>query len=452
MLQRRKPKRMMPRRHKSYSISTYQHYQNYKWYLLIFLCIWFIFATYFLYTPSTLFTSQSISTHCSNIDNNHKIIDSICSFASYLNIDSWKHRQCYFKHPVEGHWLIGYLMTLWYKLTKNQHCPVINVHDFINDDNNQKNTDILHKQMENDDYNNGNNDQFTVLINTWERNECLIKSVEHYLKCDNIAQIRIIWSDPNHDIPSYLRSLKLKNNNNNKLIFDEYKDDLLTNRFKYNTEWITNGIFQTDDDIMFSCQLLSNTFKLWQLIPDYMIGFAPRQPDNEYTQKSNISPNNLDTNKQFYSWDHGFTQCKYSLLFTTLGGFMHKKYYKLYTEYDDINNHKNGWKIIKDSVNGNITAEDISMSLFYSFVSNNNKPPITVVVPESNMFIKDFLKCQEDKSIIMHTNSHQKRTNIYIDILKVLGYYDNNNKMELMMDNSLWVDVMPLNDEKCWAG
>ena len=87
-------------------------------------------------------------------------------------------------------------------------------------------------------------------------------------------------------------------------------------------------------------------------------------------------------------------------------------------------------EMIKDSVNGNITAEDISMSLFYSFISNNNKPPITVIVPESDMFIKDFLQCQEDKSIIMHTNSQQKRSNIYIDILKVLGYYDMDKQFE----------------------
>ena len=164
-----------------------------------------------------------------------------------------------------------------------------------------------------------NNDKFTILINNWQRDTCLIKLVGHYLSCHddvNIAQIRIIWSDPNNDIPKYLRDLQ-STLTPNKLIFDEYRDDKLTNRFKYNSEWMTNAIFQTDDDIIYSCDLLAATFKLWKLIPAYMIGFAPRQSQIEYTPQYINSFINIKP-KLFYPWDKSFDSCRYSLMFPTL--------------------------------------------------------------------------------------------------------------------------------------
>ena len=318
-------------------------------------------------------------------------------------------------------------MTAVYKLTKGQHCKTINIHDYLT-----QNTEIE----------NSEDDKFTILINTWQRDKCLIQSVNHYLQCDDVAQIRIIWSDPSNDIPEQLNEVKQSLNNKERLIFDLYKDNKLTNRFKYNEHWITNAIFQTDDDIMFSCELISNAYKLWQLLPDYMIGFAAREPYDEYKTKDLKS---MNMHNQFYFWDYAFTKCEYSMLFPTLGGFMHKKYYQMYTE-DDVNGIKDGWKSIKDTVNEKITAEDISMSLFYTFTSGY--PPIAVTVPESELYIDEFLACQEHKSLTMHTNSEQKRTSIYVDTLKVLGYDE--NKFDLI-DNQLWVDVMPLSDQKCWT-
>eukprot|EP01084_Bolivina_argentea_P172351 298555_1 len=391
------------------------------------ICICAILFICFLSQPSIQLSQPEMNQECKSYlskQNNNIIINSICSLITYLNTNTFINRECYFKHPVEGHWAIGTIMTIFYSITKKQHCPTVNINKFLTDNTNENIND--------------NNNKFTILINTWERNDCLIKSVEHYLKCNDVSQIRVIWSDPKNNIPKYLKNIQHKLSNN-RLVFDEYKDNKLTNRFKYNNEWITNGIFQTDDDIKYSCELLSNTFKLWKLFPDYMIGFAPREPENEYKSKNK---NNINMKKQFYKWDEAGTECKYSMMFVTLGGFMHKKYYKLYTE-NDIN----GWEEIKQYVNGNITAEDISMSLLYSY--NSGLTPISVVVSEPNMFIDDFLYCQKDKSIIMHSNSKQKRTNIYMDILNLFGYFDNNFDLTT---STLWVDVMPLSDHKCWLG
>eukprot|EP01083_Nonionella_stella_P006413 18613_1 len=391
-----------------------------KMYFLVFVCIWFNILVY-CYFGSSPFISEKRSSFCEASSNNNVVIHNVCSFVHYLDIDVWSHTECYYKHPAESYGIIiGPLISLWYKLIKHQHCSTINVNALLNQQEKQQ------------------TQQFTILINTWERDKCLIKSVQHYLQCKDVAQIRIIWSDPHHDIPASLRYLQ-QSNNALKLVFDEYKDNKLTNRFKYNTQWVTNAIFQSDDDIMYSCDLLSNTFKLWTLFPEYMIGFAPRQPyHDDYRHKRT-----RNAYYQFYQWDAAYSQCEYSMLFPTVGGFMHKKYYKLY-DANDINGIQNGWKQIKDSVNGNITAEDISMSLLYSFSSGY--PPISVTVPETDMFIDEFLNCQGDKSLTMHTNSRQKRTNIFVDTLIVLGM----DEADLISSN-LWVDVMPMSDQKCWA-
>ena len=381
----------------------------------------------------SVLSSNNRSSYCSEYQQHEtNPIHDICSFAHYLGLNEWTNRQCHFKRPVEGHWLIGSLMTWWYGLTKQQHCDTINVHRFL-----QKGP-IKQNEREIID-----EDQFTILINTWRRNECLIDSVEHYLRCPAVAQIRIIWSDPIKHPPGRLVAIRRKLGGD-RLVFDEYGDDKLTNRFKWNDDWRTEGIFQTDDDIKFSCDLITNTFKLWRAVPDHLIGFAPRIPLADYRVRGRQSPK-----RAFYEWDRAFTECQYELLFQTLGGFIHRKYYALYSQ-DGMNGEGTEWKQIKESVDGNVTAEDISLSLHYSFSSGN--APISVVVPESEMYIDDFLKCTGDKSVIMHTNSAEKRTNIFLDILTVLGFYDNDSDFNVIPSSSLFVDVMPISDQKCWAG
>mmetsp|Transcript_10538 Transcript_10538/g.15835 ORF Transcript_10538/g.15835 Transcript_10538/m.15835 type:complete len:465 (+) Transcript_10538:2382-3776(+) len=415
-------------------------YPSLNRYLTFFVLTCFMIALYLLYPSNVPFTQQSKSMLCkpkqsTTQSNGNTIINDICSLTHALNIDTWSDRECYIKHPAEGHWFGGYFMTAWYKLTKNQHCKTINIHHFLSTPHSQS-IDIDNYRNDNED-NVKNNNKFTILINTWQRNQCLINSVRHYLECSRVAQIRVIWSDPSNDVPSSLRTLQQSLSDPQRLVFDEYKDNKLTNRFKYNSEWKTEAIFQTDDDIMFSCALLENTFKLWQSLPDYMIGYAPREPYKQYRQRKTA---------QFYTWDEPFTQCRYSLLFVTLGGFMHRKYYEMYDAMD-INGVPNGWRQAKDAVNGNITAEDISMSMLYTFQSG--LPPITVTVPESEMLIKPFLACQEHKSLIMHTDSRRKRTDIFFDILNLL---ESNQNEALLRHNELFVDVMPVNDQKCWAG
>ena len=177
-------KKSMHKRTKSFISRHSVTFKRHKW-TIGFICFWIVMILYFYLNsgPSvSVLSSNNRSSYCSEYQHHEtNPIHDICSFAHYLGLNEWTNRQCHFKHPVEGHWLIGSLMTWWYGLTKQQHCDTINVHRFL-----QKGP-IKQNEREIID-----EDQFTILINTWRRNECLIDSVEHYLRCPAVAQMRII--------------------------------------------------------------------------------------------------------------------------------------------------------------------------------------------------------------------------------------------------------------------
>jgi len=344
------------------------------------------------------------------------------SLVKYLGIHSWTHRKCSFRSRSE-------------KQSPRRseiysQCSSINIRDALHSESLRPPHWI-------------EEEKFTVLINTWHRNECLISSVRHYLQCHDVAQIRVIWSDPQNAIPAELHSLR---QTEPRLVFDEYANNKLTDRFKFNALWITEGIFNIDDDLKLSCNILSATFRLWRVAPRYLIGFHPRQPIEDLLRHRDrkVHRDRLRS-RSFYEWRTAFKECRYSMLWGTLGGFMHREYYELYSA-DTVEGSEHGipwnssWKAIRDQVDEYVTAEDISMSLLYSF--HSGLPPIAVLLPESELMVHDFLKCSKlNKSKVMHSESGPKRTAIFLNALEALGFYRNGSAMDLV-PSSLFVDVV----------
>ena len=67
----------------------------------------------------------------------------------------------------------------------------------------------------------------TARINTFRRNDLLKSSISHYLTCNVIHEIQIIWSDLSNQPPS----LKDLNVETNKVKFEVHDKDSLNNRF-----------------------------------------------------------------------------------------------------------------------------------------------------------------------------------------------------------------------------
>lgn len=101
-------------------------------------------------------------------------------------------------------------------------------------------------------------------------------------------------------------------------------------------------------------------------------------------------------------------------------------------------------------VDAKVTAEDIALSMLYSFSSR--LPPIAVVVPESEIMVDDHLRCAGKQSDTMHADSKQKRTEIFLNILNVFGFWDDDNDFDTIPFSTMFIDVMPdVGDVMCWT-
>ncbi|KAK8963657.1 hypothetical protein KSP40_PGU009059 [Platanthera guangdongensis] len=209
---------------------------------------------------------------------------------------------------------------------------------------------------------------YTILINTWKRNDLLRESVLHYSRCDRVESIRIVWSEP--DPPSHsLRhalseavDLNSKVGGNVELVFDLNQEDSLNNRFKDIEDLKSDAVFSVDDDVIFPCESVHLAFTVWRSAPETMVGFVPRMHWlNSPLQKSN-------GDHYFYGkWWSVWWTGTYSMVLSK-AAFLHKKYLHLYTNQMP--------QSIRTYVTQNRNCEDIAMAFLVA--NETGAPPIWV--------------------------------------------------------------------------
>ncbi|KAI0498436.1 hypothetical protein KFK09_021678 [Dendrobium nobile] len=207
---------------------------------------------------------------------------------------------------------------------------------------------------------------YTVLINTWKRNDLLQKSVIHYSKCAGVNSIHIVWSEPNRPsdlLYEVLREAVHSNSirgNNIELIFDLNQEDSLNNRFKEVKDLKSDAIFSIDDDVIFPCKSVDFAFSVWKSAPETMVGFVPRM---HWLDNSNSS---LD--RYFYGgWWSVWWTGTYSMVLSK-AAFFHKKYLHLYST--------NMFQSIRNYATKNRNCEDIAMA--FLIANETGAPPIWV--------------------------------------------------------------------------
>lgn len=77
--------------------------------------------------------------------------------------------------------------------------------------------------------------EITARINTFRRNDLLKLSISHYLSCNAIREIQIVWSDLSNQPPK-----NDLNENNNKVRYEVHDKDSLNNRFLAKLDIETN--------------------------------------------------------------------------------------------------------------------------------------------------------------------------------------------------------------------
>ncbi|CAA0825190.1 Glycosyltransferase family 64 protein C4 [Striga hermonthica] len=119
---------------------------------------------------------------------------------------------------------------------------------------------------------------YTLLINTWKRNDLLKQSISHYANCPGLDSVHIVWSEPDppsKSLVNFLNRVIRMNSKNSRAIelkFDINKEDSLNNRFKEIKDLKSDVVFSIDDDIIFPCTTVEFAFSVWRSAPDTMVG------------------------------------------------------------------------------------------------------------------------------------------------------------------------------------
>jgi hypothetical protein len=112
-------------------------------------------------------------------------------------------------------------------------------------------------------------DQYTIRINTWQRPEQLLLSVDHHASCPGVAQIQVVWCDKEEEPPAELY-------NYTNVIIERHEVNSLNERFNILSPTPTLGILSIDDDVLRPCEAIDAGFFKWTRSPDRMIGFDAR--------------------------------------------------------------------------------------------------------------------------------------------------------------------------------
>ncbi|XP_078443053.1 nucleotide-diphospho-sugar transferases superfamily protein [Wolffia australiana] len=232
---------------------------------------------------------------------------------------------------------------------------------------------------------------YTILVNTYMRNDLLKKSVEHYSSCTGVDSIRVVWSEaegPPGAFIALLRNIAQRNSGNGMTVdikFDVNAENSLNNRFKGVKELMTDAVFSVDDDVLVPCTSLDVAFRLWQSSPSAMVGFVPRIHWRErrgiyrpgkwpslfltraHLDDSFFAQRGGKGSYKYGGWWAVWWTGTYSMVLTK-AAFFHRKYLDMYTKRTPA--------AIRDYVTKNRNCEDVAMSFL---VANETAlPPVWV--------------------------------------------------------------------------
>ena len=91
---------------------------------------------------------------------------------------------------------------------------------------------------------------YTIRINTWQRLEQLLVSIEHHATCPGVAQIQVVWceeKDPPQELVAY-----------SKVVVERHSVNSLNERFRVLQETPTMGILSMDDDVLRPCEAIDS--------------------------------------------------------------------------------------------------------------------------------------------------------------------------------------------------
>ena len=206
--------------------------------------------------------------------------------------------------------------------------------------------------------NTDDNEQFTMVILTFNRERLLTSVLLEYFKMPYLNQIIIVWNSiqikpTNEFYYIFRKELKLK-----LLTLVYGKENSLGNRFLPYEFIRTEAVIALDDDTQLRNDEIIYGFRIWRENRDRLVGFPSRF--------HSWNPIN-----QTFRYKSDFT-CEYSLILTG-GAFYHRFYHYYYHHLLD--------KRIREKIDEYMNCEDVAFNFMISDLTR--KPPLKVTTKTS---------------------------------------------------------------------
>ncbi|XP_057712462.1 exostosin-like 2 isoform X1 [Corythoichthys intestinalis] len=163
---------------------------------------------------------------------------------------------------------------------------------------------------------------FTLIIQTYKRDDILLKVLERCLAVPQLQKIIIVWNNVEERPTQKLRESLA--HHSTAIVFLEQKINSMQNRLQPFSEIHTDAVLMLDDDILLSASDISFAFTIWKLYPDQIVGFVPRK--------------HVETSPGVYNYDGiGLPDSKkvggdkYSMVLIS-AAFFHCRYLQLYKD------------------------------------------------------------------------------------------------------------------------
>uniref|UniRef100_A0A673N2T7 Exostosin-like 2 n=1 Tax=Sinocyclocheilus rhinocerous TaxID=307959 RepID=A0A673N2T7_9TELE len=118
-------------------------------------------------------------------------------------------------------------------------------------------------------------DSFTIIMQTYNRTDILLKLLNHYQAVPHLPCIIIVWNNPSESPPRKLWDAF--GPHPVPVIFKEQSVNRMRNRLQPHTEIKTDAVLMLDDDTLISVPDISFAFSVWKQFVDQIVGFVPRK-------------------------------------------------------------------------------------------------------------------------------------------------------------------------------
>uniref|UniRef100_H3DCT6 Exostosin-like 2 n=1 Tax=Tetraodon nigroviridis TaxID=99883 RepID=H3DCT6_TETNG len=118
-------------------------------------------------------------------------------------------------------------------------------------------------------------ERFTIIIQTYNRTDILLKVLNHYQAVPHLHQIIIVWNNVGEQTP--LTLWNTLGPHPVPVVFKEQASNLMRNRLQPFPEIVTDAVLMLDDDILLSVPDISFAFSVWKQFSEQIVGFVPRK-------------------------------------------------------------------------------------------------------------------------------------------------------------------------------